>query len=107
MEEKGKHKLCYAQTSLVKPFSQAGINVVIAIIPLGWNIEDALVFNKSSVDRGLFRSLTTNTYVHTEQKYLGDVIPEGTILRGKNLNSMKPLNMSLLVLTLHLSQRQK
>ena len=82
----GKHKLCYAQTSLVKPFSQAGINVVIAIIPLGWNIEDALVFNKSSVDRGLFRSLTTNTYVHTEQKYLaGDVIPEGTIFAGQKL----------------------
>jgi len=82
----GKHRLCYAQTSLVKPYSQAGINVVIAIIPLGWNIEDALVFNKSSVERGLFRSITTNTYVHTEQKYLaGDIIPEGTVFGGQKL----------------------
>lgn len=84
--EQGKHRLCYAQQSLVKPFSRAGINVVIAIIPMGWNIEDALVFNKCSVERGLFRSITSNTYVHTEQKYLaGDVIPEGTILGGQKL----------------------
>ena len=82
----GKHKLCYAQQSLVKPFCDSGTNVVIAIIPLGWNIEDALVFNKASVERGLFRSISTNTYVHTTQKYLeGDVIPEGTFLGGKKL----------------------
>lgn len=82
----GKHRLCYAQQSLVKPFSEAGINVVIAIIPMGWNIEDALVFNKTSLDRGLFRSITSNTYTHTDQKYLaGDIIPEGTMLGGQKL----------------------
>jgi len=82
----GKHRLCYAQQSLVKPFSEAGINVVIAIIPLGWNVEDALVFNKASVERGLFRSITTNTYTHETQRYLaGDVVPEGTVLGGQKL----------------------
>ena len=74
------HQLVYAQNSLVSPVSNIGINVVVAVLPMGWNIEDALVFNKAAIDRGLFHSITNRTYRLQEQPpYLeGDVIPAGT-----------------------------
>ena len=43
-----KHTLCASQSSLVGPRSEAGANVVIAILPLGYNIEDALVFSRGA-----------------------------------------------------------
>ena len=33
---------------------RTGCNIVIAIFPLGWNMDDSLVFKKQSIDRGLF-----------------------------------------------------
>jgi len=75
-----KHSLCYAQQSLVGPESSAGINVVIAILALGYNIEDALVFNKAAVERGLFRSVSTHVYRGIElcEFLINDVLPAGT-----------------------------
>ena len=75
-----KHTLCYAQEALVTPRNQAGINVVIAILPLGYNIEDALVFSRGAIDRGLFRSLcTTVVYAQPTETIprIGDLLPGG------------------------------
>ncbi len=76
-----KHTLCYGQKSLVGPESQAGLNVVIAIMPLGYNIEDALVFNKAAVDRGLFRSETHGVHHYTDECHLrpGDTLTSGNL----------------------------
>ncbi len=51
-----------------------GMNVVIAILPWdGYNIEDAIVFNKSSVERGLFRSTYFKPYKCEELRYQGGI----------------------------------
>tara|TARA_A100001011_G_scaffold365323_1_gene416862 strand:+ start:7413 stop:11579 length:4167 start_codon:yes stop_codon:yes gene_type:complete len=64
--------LNYGQTPLVKsrylkyihreeqPY---GINVIVAIACYGgYNVEDSILFNKGSIDRGLFRNTYYNTY---------------------------------------------
>jgi DNA-directed RNA polymerase subunit A' len=50
----------------------SGTNVVIAILSyLGYNMEDAIVVNNSSLQRGLFWSLMYRTYEAEEKKYMG------------------------------------
>jgi DNA-directed RNA polymerase subunit B' len=50
----------------------AGQNVVVAIMPYeGYNIHDAVVINKASIDRGLFRATTFRPYKCEELKYPG------------------------------------
>ncbi len=64
--------LNYGQTPLIKsrylkyihreeqPY---GINVIVAIACYGgYNVEDSILFNKASIDRGLFRNTYYNTY---------------------------------------------
>lgn len=49
-----------------------GQNVVVAIMPLdGYNINDAVVINKASIDRGAFRATTYRPYKCEELKYPG------------------------------------
>jgi DNA-directed RNA polymerase subunit B len=49
-----------------------GQNIVIAISPFhGYNMEDAIVFNKASLERGLGRSLAFRTYTIEEKRYFG------------------------------------
>ncbi|OYT43475.1 MAG: DNA-directed RNA polymerase subunit B [Candidatus Aenigmarchaeota archaeon ex4484_56] len=49
-----------------------GQNVIIAIMPYkGYNMEDAIIVNKSSIERGLFRSIFFRTYQTEEKKYWG------------------------------------
>lgn len=47
----------------------AGQNAILAILCYsGYNQEDSVIMNQSSIDRGLFRSLYTKTYMDMEKK---------------------------------------
>jgi DNA-directed RNA polymerase subunit B len=50
----------------------AGQNAIVGVISFqGWNIQDAIVFNRSSIQRGLFRSHFFRSYNAEEKKYMG------------------------------------
>lgn len=49
-----------------------GQNIIIAIMPFeGYNVHDAIVINKASIDRGLFRATTYRPYKCEELRYPG------------------------------------
>jgi len=76
--------LHYPQRPLVRSFIYdaldiypAGQNLVVAIMPFeGYNIEDALVINKGSVDRGMGRSTYFRPYKSIERNYAGGLKDE-------------------------------
>lgn len=73
--------LLYPQVPLVKTHINSvlreedhplGQNVTICIMSfMGYNMEDAIVINKSSIERGLFWSYLFRTYETEEKRYLG------------------------------------
>ncbi len=79
--------LHYPQKPLVRSFIYdtlevypAGQNIVVAIMPYeGYNMEDAIVLNKASVDKGMGRSTYFRPYSTIELQYPGGLRDEITI----------------------------
>ncbi|MAG27562.1 DNA-directed RNA polymerase subunit B [Candidatus Pacearchaeota archaeon] len=79
--------LHYPQKPIVRSFIYdtldvypSGQNIVVAILPYeGYNLEDAVVLNKASVDRGVGRSTYFRPYGTTELQYAGGLSDEITI----------------------------
>jgi len=79
--------LQYPQKPIVRSFVYntletypAGQNLVVAIMTYqGYNMQDALVFNKGSLDRGLGRSFYFRPYSAVERNYSGGLKDEITI----------------------------
>jgi len=73
--------MVYPQTPLVRTYAHHiinyenhpnGMNVIVAVTTFeGYNIEDAIVINKSSIERGLFWTYMYRTYEAEEKKYMG------------------------------------
>ncbi|HLC54333.1 MAG TPA: DNA-directed RNA polymerase subunit B'' [Candidatus Nanoarchaeia archaeon] len=76
--------LHYPQHPIVKSFMYdtlevypSGQNLVVAIMPFeGYNVEDAVVLNRGSVDRGMGRSTYFRPYKATEIQYTGGLKDE-------------------------------
>ncbi|MEO2180412.1 MAG: DNA-directed RNA polymerase subunit B [Candidatus Poseidoniia archaeon] len=90
------HLLHYAERPMIQTEAMkyntlrkrpAGQNMVVAVMSYhGYNMEDALIFNRGSIDRGLGRSTFLRTYMSEERRYPGGqedrfVIP-GPEVRG-------------------------
>jgi DNA-directed RNA polymerase subunit B len=76
--------LHYPQKPLVRSFTYdtlnvhpVGQNVVLAVMPHdGYNVDDAVVLNKGSVDRGFGRSSRLKPYISVELNYAGGLRDE-------------------------------
>ncbi|MFH1803048.1 MAG: DNA-directed RNA polymerase subunit B'' [archaeon] len=88
--------LHYPQRPLVRSFIYdtldvypSGQNIVVGIMPFeGYNIEDAVILNKASVDRGMGRSTYFRPYSATELQYAGGLSDE-IVIPDKDVSSYR------------------
>ena len=67
-----------------------GINAVVAIASYtGYNQEDAVILNKSSVDRGMFKSLYFRSYEDSEEIIKGKKVYFGNPSLEKNIHKLE------------------
>ncbi|MCL5101046.1 MAG: DNA-directed RNA polymerase subunit B [Candidatus Parvarchaeota archaeon] len=75
-----------------------GQNIVVAVVSyLGYNMDDAIIINKSSVDRGLFRAMFFRPYKIEETKYIGGQsdyikVPDKDVIGYRSEDSYKFLD---------------
>jgi DNA-directed RNA polymerase subunit B' len=75
-----------------------GQNIVVAVVSyLGYNMDDAIIINKSSVDRGLFRAMFFRPYKIEETKYIGGQsdyikVPDKDVMGYRSEDSYKFLD---------------
>ncbi|MAF89174.1 MAG: DNA-directed RNA polymerase subunit B [Euryarchaeota archaeon] len=79
-----KHLLNYPQMPLVRSVPMdlvnyderaSGQNLVVAILSQGgYNMQDAIILNKASIERGIGRTVSFRTYKASEQRYPGGQI---------------------------------
>jgi len=100
------HLLSYPEKPIVRSHVEewlnldklpCGNNVIVAIACYGgWNQEDSIILNKSSVDRGLFRSFTYRTLMVEEKKKTSshmetiDMPPLESRIRSFNYSKLDP-----------------
>ena len=97
--------MLYPQAPIVETYTSGmleqypeGNNIVIAIMCYdGYNLNDAIVLNKSSVERGLFRSFYFRTYEAVKKRYWGGqedeiCVPEPGIKGYKGEEAYKDLD---------------
>jgi len=88
--------LHYPQQPIVRSFIYdalnvypVGQNIVVAVMTYdGYNMEDALVINKASIDRGFGRSTYFRPYVSVELNYAGGLADE-IIIPGKDVSGYR------------------
>ena len=88
--------LHYPQKPIVKSFVYdtlniypAGQNLVVAVMTYeGYNIEDAIVLNKASIDRGMGRGTYFRPYTSVELHYAGSLKDE-ILVPGKDVSGYK------------------
>ena len=68
-----------------------GVNAVVAIASYsGYNQEDSVILNKSSVDRGMFKSLYYRSYEDSESDERGKKVYFSNPLMEKNIHKLNP-----------------
>lgn len=81
----------------------AGQNMIVAVMSFtGYNIEDAIIMNKSSIERGLARSTFFRLYETEERRYMGGLsdkieIPEPGVEGAKPLELYRKLDVDGIV----------
>ena len=74
-----------------------GINCIVAIASYtGYNQEDSIIINKSSVDRGMFKSMYFRSYEDNEKIEKNDISVFGNPILSKNLSKETELNYNKL-----------
>ena len=97
------HILSYPNKPLVQPYNAQfikmnelpnGLNAIVAIASYsGYNVEDSVIMNQSSIDRGLFRSTFYRSYREDEKKNQSSGKEEKFMNPDKKYTkSMKPCN---------------